>query len=355
MRRYLPLLLISFFLVVIAIAGTTLLAGHAGKQTPENRKNIVIYTALPLEQVAVLAQEYEKTSGLRVSVVPVSPSDILTRLVLESGSPRADIILANRDVLDQAKKAKLLAAYTSEQTDVIPERFADDDSYWTGIWYDPIIFAVNQDFLKKLPQPPAKWADLAKDNYRLAITDFLAADASANLLYTLAAIEGETETLSYFAKLHPRIVQYAKFLATPPRMAGMGEADVAVAVHSESLRYVKDGFPLKIIFPEDGTAYLLTGVALNAGAPHDADAKRFIDWIVQEPAQIILNANKFFLIPTNPEIKLGTTPDIKLAKDDKSKEQQKPIELFEYQDKLTAEQKAKLLDKWVQTVRLGPK
>jgi len=345
MRRYLPLLLLSFFVVVLIISGTTFLAGYAGKETPENQKTIVVYTTLPLEQVTVLTQEYEKLADVRVTLIPLAPADLLIKARLESGTPRAaDLILTSQAALKEAKKEKLLVAYTSESVDLIPDRFSDDDSYWVGTWYDPIVFTANKDFLKELPRPPSQWADLAKpNNYRLVITDFLAADASANLLYSLAGVYGENQALAYLAKIHPKIVQYSKFLVTPPRMVGLGEADIAIAVQSESMRYVKDGFPLQIIYPEEGTAYLLTGVALLDGAPHAAEAKLFIDWLVQDQAQIILQQNRFYFVPTNPETKA--------YKDSNAKN----ISLFEFEDKLTSEQKAKLLDRWVQTVRLSPR
>jgi iron(III) transport system substrate-binding protein len=346
MRRYLPLLLISFFLVVITFVGTTFLAGSAGKDNHENVKSILVYTTIPLEQATALTAQYEKETGVRVNLVPLAPSDVAVKLGLEKATPKADLVLTDQTVLEQLKKQKLLTAYDSEQTDMVPEKFCDDDGYWVGTWYDPVVLAANRDFLKTLPQPPTKWSDLAKmTNYRLVITDFLAADASANLLYTLTAVNGETETLAFLGKIHPRIVQYAKFLATPPRMVGLGEADIAIVVQSEALRYVKDNFPLQVIYPEEGTAYLLTGVALVSGAPHSSEAKQFIDWLLQDAAQTALQNNKFYLVPTNP--------DIKAYKEYSGKD--KHLTLFDYEDKLTPEQKSKLLDKWVQTVRLSPR
>lgn len=343
MRRYSILLIVSFLVVVMAVAGT-FLAGYAGRQDPENVKQIAVYTTLPVEQAALLAQEYEKSAGIKVNVVPLPPADLLTKARAEAAAPRADVFLATADTLGQAKKAGLLQPYASEQTDIIPHRFSDAGDYWTGVWYDPIVFAVNKDYLKKLPAAPAHWADLpALAGCRLAITDFLAAEASANLFFSMTATNGEEATLAYLAKLHPKIVQYAKFLATPVRMVGLGEADIAIAVQSETLRYAGDGFPVQAIVPTDGTAILVTGVGLAAGAPHAADARKFIDWLFQDQARQVLYNNKYFFAPTNPEAKLGR------------EYAPKNVKFFDYKTALTPAQKAKLLDKWVQTVRLAPR
>lgn len=344
MRRYQPLLLIAFFLVVTIIIGSTYLSSYAGKSNPDNIKSINVYTTLPIELISILSQEYEKKQNVRINLVPLSEQDLLTRITVKSTDPGVDIIIANQAVLEKARKANALLPFTSEQTDIIPKRFKDENNSWTGLWYDPIVFAANQDFLKNIPKVPSKWNDITQDSkYRLCLTDFLAAEASANLLYTLIAVNGETQTFTYLNKIHGQIVQYPKFLATPVRMVGMGEADIAIATQSETLRYIHNDFPIKIIYPEDGTAFLLTGVGLLAGTQQQVAAKQFIDWLLQDTAHNILSQNNFYFIPTNPETlnyKQYATKNIKL---------------WENKDNFTAEQKNQLLDKWVKTVRFASK
>jgi len=345
MRRYLPLLLLSFLVVVAAVAGT-FLAGQASRQNPDTMRSFTVYTSLPVEQMAALAQEYEKTSGIRVNVVPMATRDLIPKLKADAANaPRADLVLTGADTLAAAKQARLLAAYSSPQTDIIANRFTDEDDYWTGLWYDPVVFAANRDYLAKLPhQPPARWADLTVlSGVRLVMTDFLVADEAANLLYTMAAAQGEDKTLAYLAALHRTVVQYAKFLATPSRMTGLGEADIAITSRSEAMRYVKDGFPLQVIVPADGTAIYITGAALVAGGPRIVDAGRFIDWLTGNEAQDVLQKNRVFVIPTNPESGLAQSFS------------GRNLPLLDYKQPLSADRKAKLLDKWVQTVRLAPR
>lgn len=342
MRRYLPILLMTVFLLVIVLVGTTYLEGFAGRTKKENGNSLTVYTSLPVEQAALLAQQFEKSSAIQVNLVPLSEQELINRLKNEASNPRADAVVTAKPVLQQAGKFNLLEPYASEQTDIVASRFKDEQDVWTGLWLDPIIFAVNQDYLKKTEQLPENWTNLSSDpKVRLAMTDFLAADAAANLLYTFISIYGEEQTLQFFKKLHPQMIQYAKFLATPIRMAGMGECDVAIAVQSEALRYMQEGFPLQIVYPGEGTAYVLTGAALVKNASHQLEAKQFIDWLLQAEAYQTLDKNRFYFIPTNPELKK--------YKDYK----QKAVKLFEKEFEFTTEQQHKFLDNWVQTVRLG--
>lgn len=342
MKRYLPLLVISF-LAMLIITGTTYLIGYAGKQNKSSLPELTVYTTLPIEQVDVLAQEYEKIAKVRVNIVPLPEKDLFARLIEESADTKADVILANRKTLKQARNSALLIPYQSEYTDIIPNRFQDTDGYWVGVWYDPVIFAANQDYLKTAVKKPTKWSDLLLDSkLRFGMTDFLAADAAANLLYTLVAANGEEQTLEFLKKIHPQVVQYVKFLATPARMASMGEVDLAVSVQSEAMRYVKDGFPLQIIYPEEGTAFLLTGVGLVRGAAHAAEGKQFIDWLTQDGALSTMAQHKFYFMPTSAQAQTNR----EYAANN--------IQLLDHHDMYSPEQQHKILDKWVQA-RLGIK
>ncbi len=346
MRRYQPLLLMAFFLLVIIMSGSTYLASYAGNSNEQssNKVNVTVYTSLPIEQISLLAQEYEKTQQVRINLVPLSEQDLLSHLKIKTNQPSADLVITSSKVLEQVKKNSLLLPYTSEQTDIIPERFKDDSSYWTGLWYDPMVFASNQDFLKTIPKVPSTWNDLIQDGkYRICLTDFLAADASANLFFTLIAVNGEGDTFTFLKKIHPQIVQYAKFLATPVRMVGMGEADIGIATQSETLRYINNNFPIKIIYPEDGTAFVLTGIGLVAGTQQEENGKQFIDWLLQDTAQHILANNSFYFIPTNPETLIY------------KQYATKNIKLLESTELLTQEQKTLLLEKWIKNVRFATK
>lgn len=344
MRRYQPLLLITFFLVVTVITGSTYLSSYAGRSNPENIKSINVYTTLPIEPLAILAQEYEKKQNVRVNLIPLSEQELLTRITINNSEPNADLIIANQELLEKVNKSNALLPYTSEQTDIIPERFKTENNSWTGLWYDPIVFAINQDFIKNIPKVPSKWNDIIQDSkYRVCLTDFLAAEASANLLYTLITVNGEAQTFAYLSKIHGQVLQYPKFLATPVRMVGMGEADIAIATQSETLRYIHNNFPITIVYPEDGTAFVVTGVGLLVGTKQEATAKQFIDWLLQDNAQNILMKNNFYFIPTNPETLIY------------KQYATKNIKLWENKETFTTEQKSQLLDKWVKTVRFAAK
>ncbi len=343
MRRYLPLILVAFFLLVILLGMNTYLAGYAGKRSIQNVSSITLYTTFQPRLLVGLAREYERRTNIRINVISLSESDLIARLQIEAVNPQADLVLASRSALQQLVGANRLTAYSSERVDMVPSRFKNSSNLWTGLWYDPLVFAVNRDIGEKLPHIPHKLAELPNNkNVRIGLTDLLAAEDTANLLCTLAAINGEEQALAYFKSIHPQIVQYAKFLSTPIRMAAMGEVDIAITAQSEIIKYIKDGFPVSVLYPEDGAAYVLTGIGLINGSSHQADAKQFMDWLIQY-ATDILEKDKYYVVPTSPEAHYYNTFSANNYK------------LLECDKYLDLDQRNKLVDTWVKTVRLNSK
>lgn len=144
------------------------------------------------------------------------------------------------------------------------------------------------------------WNDLAQNNnIKIAMTDFMVASAAANVLYSLSQDKNIDNTILLMQQIHAKVVRYAKYLSTPVRMVGMGEADVAIAVQSETLRYINDNYPISIIYPKDGTAYQLTAVGIVKDSNQQVEANNFIKWLLGDDIQISLQKNRYYYVPTN--------------------------------------------------------
>lgn len=342
MRRYTPLFLIAFILGVVMLAGNLYMPGYADNQAEKIRKSLTVYTTIPVENAVVLAEEYEKTNKIKINFIFLNERELLLKLQEDKAKGQADAVLADKEIMIKAAALNVFSNYTSEQTDIVVDRFKDENGAWVGVWYDPIVFCANKDYLKTLPAVPTSWQSLAKlMDCRIGITDFLAASASSNLLYTLVAEYDEEKAFALMSQIHPKVVQYAKYLSTPVRMAGMGEVDISIAVQSESIRYMNDGFPIALVYPSEGTAYMLTGIGLLKTSKNKAEGVEWLHWLLSDEAQICLQKNKFFFVPTNP-----MTIAYKSFNG-------KNLNLFENYSDLTPKQKDTVLDRWVKNIRLN--
>ena len=347
MRRYAIFILTALLIVLAAVAGMSFPAVADKKTLGLPTAELTAYTTLPAETASVLAEVYEREAHVRINFVPMNSQEILQEIRNDAVSDptvvrTVDIVLADSKILKEAAALNLLAPYTSETNDAVRDVFKDEQDRWIGVWYDPIVFCANRDYLRSTVEIPDTWEKLsAAKNMRVGITDFLAAEASANLLLQLVGNFGDAKTYEILNGIHPKVVQYAKFLANPVRQAGMGEVDISVAVASETLRYLQNGYPLKIIYPADGTSYLLTGFAITTtDVAKNQVAAKFADWLLGDEAQLYLQTNGFYFIPTNPQ----TLAYKSFAG--------KNLLLFDNRANFSDKQRQEFLYRWINDVRL---
>ena len=347
MRRYAILILTALMLVLAAVAGMALPVDADKKTFGVPTAELTAYTTLPPETVSVLSEIYERENHVRVNFVPMSSREILQKIRDDSVSDpmvvrTVDIVLTDSKILREGADLNLFTPYTSETNDAVKDVFKDAQDRWVGVWYDPIVFCANRDYLRTTVNLPDTWDRLSKaGNVRVGITDFLAAEASANLMFQMIGNFGDAKTYEILSGIHPKVVQYAKFLSNPVRQAGMGEVDISIAVASETLRYLQNGYPLKIIYPADGTACLLTGFAITTtDAAKNQVAAKFADWLLGDEAQLYLQTNGFYFVPTNPQ----TLAYKSFAG--------KNLVLFNDRQGFSYEQQRAFLDRWMRDVRL---
>lgn len=341
MRRYTTLLCVAFLLVVVVVTGSAYFAGSGHVEEGVAMREITVYTTLPAEHVAELSAAYEKKSRVRVTFVPLAGRDLIERASKGDGS--ADLVLADAPTLEELARRGKFLPYVSERTDAVPEHFKQEEGAWTGVWYDPIVFAMNSDYLRTLKVVPDTWDALARADVRIGMTDFVAADAASNLLYSMIGTFGEDEAYRILRGLHPHVVQYTKYLSNPVRQVGMGEADVAIAVASETLRYIADGYPIRVVYPADGTAYSLGGAGVLAAAKAEDQqaAGDFIDYLLSDDAQTALQQHGFYFLTTNP----ATLAYQQFAG--------KNLVLWQRRPEFAEAQKKAFLDRWVKYIRFS--
>lgn len=347
MRRDSLLVMTTIFLATLITLVSVYLSSHSRGAERRSMREITAYTSLPTEAALALSEAYETEYGVRVNFIQLDSEQILKRLKEQAQSTengKISLVLAERETLDRAAAAGYLVPYVSEKIDQVAESFRHESGYWTGVWYDPMVFAVNQDYLRTHLDLPNSWQRLIQQrDIRIGTTDFMAADAASNLLYSMIAEYGEQQAFDIWHSIQPKIIQYSRYLHTPVRQAGMGEVDLSIAVLSETLRYVRDDYPIRVLYPTDGTSAVVfgTGVAFRAEDRDVHAAEQFADWLLTDEAQIALTQHSFYFLTTNP-----ATLSYQLFAG-------KNVAIFKSRPYFTKEEKGKLLDRWVKQVRLN--
>ena len=304
MRRYIPLLLVGLcilFVILAMLLYTTQIVGQKNqKEFIPVMKTLTVYTTMPADMAMIIAEQYKRESNIQVNFVQMSSEELQQKLIDKNEAGGADLIIADSQLLEKIAQREILTGNISEQEDIVAERFKSPVNQWIGIWYDPIVFCYNLDYVKNNWYVPTSWEELAyTPQIKIAMTDFTVASASSNVLYSLIENKGDEYTFALLKSLHGKMQRYAKYLSTPIRMVGMAEADVAIAVQSEALRYIHDDYPLTIIYPENGTTYQLTAVGILSASRQQTESADFIKWLLGDEVQMELQRHQYYYVPTN--------------------------------------------------------
>lgn len=341
MKRFWPIALLVIFVMAVFAAGTYFEKNKQKERTAIPIKaELTIYSDLPNNVTAVLAQQYEMLYHVRLNFQPLTEEQMATRMTLPLADQKGDLVITSRDNLDIGVKYNQLKPVLTEGADEVSDRFKNPDALWVGLWYDPVVFAQSEAFYDRMGRYVTAWQSLIlPGEWNVVMTDFVASRSAANILYSFVERYGEEQGLEYFVELKPHVSQYAKFLSTPIRLAALGETDLGIGNYSDGQQYAMHKYPVKIIFPADGTPYYLTGVGMLKSVKNEEEATRLVKWLLSKQVSQLLTDNSFYYVYTNPEI---PNPVDSLGRE---------LVLFDSRGGYTEEGKKVLLNRWISQVR----
>lgn len=219
---------------------------------------------------------------------------------------KPDLVLASTRTLTGLKLDNRLQTSSFKSTELLPLDYKDVEGYWTGVFYDPVVFIINQEYARRVGQQNLKgWNDLENlQGVRYVVESLNNSPGSMNLLAAMASHMGEQSAISFLWNLNRNVTQYAKFPFSSIRMVATGEADMTVTVQSMVFKYLESEFPAYITIPREGTPANLYGVAVFKGSESTYANQQFMDWLLTDdnPKIILQKADSGFnfLLPKGP-------------------------------------------------------
>jgi iron(III) transport system substrate-binding protein len=274
----------SVLLVLVMVALLVLTACGGAKE----EKVLSMYVAYGKPDM--IAQAFEKETGIKVELLTMSSGEVLTRLQAEKANPQTDVWFGGgSDAFIQAADEGLIEAYDSPNRKNVLPAFRDEEGYWTGVSLVVVGFLVNEERLndKGLPLPQT-WADLANPVY---LDELMASNPNTSgTAYTTVSgvlqVMGEEAGWAYLDQMYANIPYLEKSGSAQKALAGEYAIGIVPDPHNAPLE--NPDAPLVSVFPTDGVLAWPSPVALVAGAKHPNNAKLFIDWCLSPEGQKVL-------------------------------------------------------------------
>ncbi len=306
-------------------------------------QSLVVYTSVDEENATRILGAFEAETGIDVEMVFLSSGPALSRIEAESNRPQADVWFgapSENHIL--AKDRGLTQPYVSDHADALIDEFKDAEGYWHAIYTNPLAFGVRADVLAERGlEVPRSWRALTDPGYEglIQMPSPQASGTAYAVVLTLRELFGEDEAFAYMRELHPNVQTYTQSGTAPSGALGVGETVIAIQFSPGFLRLVDEGFPAEVVFPEEGVGYEVAAMSILEGATNLEEAQTLVDWMTSAEGQGQLTAVKTYFLPIRADVSAGEgIPSL----DD--------ITLVQYDGAYAAENRTRLVDRWVEEV-----
>ncbi|MDY2558451.1 MAG: ABC transporter substrate-binding protein [Candidatus Faecousia sp.] len=268
-----------------------LLTGCGGTQTaplsctPPESQRLVVYTSHKEEVYTPIIREFEERTGIWVEVVTGGTNELLQQIEKEQDAPRADVMFGG-GVESLESYRDCFTPYICREADRIREGFQSQCGYWTPFSALPVVLIYNTKLVTA--ESVTSWVDLEKPAFRgnIAFADPQISGSSYTALVTRILAGGGEDCLSGFrAALEGRQSDSSGAVVSS---VARGSALVGITLEETALQHISAGEDIALVYPADGTSCVPDGSALVKGAPHEENARRFLDFTVSEDVQSLV-------------------------------------------------------------------
>lgn len=321
--------------------------GGSGGWTADN---LTIYCSAQPEWCDAMAGSFEKETGVKVAMVRKSTGEVLAQVRAEKSNPKGDVWWGGSgDPHLQAAEEELSASYKPQNAKELREwalKQAEDSGFRTvGIYAGALGFAYNTQLLaKKKLTAPKCWKDLLRPEFKgeVQMANPNSSGTAYTMLATVVQLFGEQKGFEYLKNLHTNINTYTQSGSAPLKAAARGETTIGIGFMHDAVVLAKQGFPVEIVSPCEGTGYEIGSMSVIKGAPHLQTALKWVEWALKPQSQNIATTVQAYQVPSNKTAQIPKeAPDFKKIK----------FINYDFKKYGSSEERKRLLVKWDQEIK----
>jgi iron(III) transport system substrate-binding protein len=333
---------ITVLAAVVASSAVLLSACGSSSYGP----TITLYSGQHAQTTAALVSAFEKQTGIHVAVRSGDEAELADQIIQEGSSSPADVFYAeNTPVLEALREREMLAPVASSTLAQIPSHYNSPQGDWVGVSARVSVLVYNTSLIKPA-ELPSSILELAEPQWRGKVgfapseTDFQPLIAAITKLYGAATAERWLKGLHANSELYPDN-------ETVVAQVNNGESAVGIINHYYWFRLRAELGPdamhsaLHYYAAESpGDLVDVSGAAVLRSSSQQADAQRFLAFLVTQTGQETIAHSNSYEYPLHPGV--SPAPGLRPFAD-LHPESVSPAELGDGSASLAAEQKLGLL------------
>ncbi|MFI5236138.1 MAG: extracellular solute-binding protein [Gemmatimonadales bacterium] len=281
----------------------------------DHRTPLTVYSPHGREQLSLLEKAFEKENpDIDVRWLYLGSQEVLDRLRFEKMNPQADVWFGGpTTIFDRGVADSLLQPYRPVWADAVDsEGRGPADLYWP-VYRTPAVIAFNS---AAIPESlaPHDWDEILLPQWRdqVLIREPMASGTMRAIwgLIVERSIHNTGDTTAGMAWLRKLDAQTRTYTLNPAILAqklARREGLVTLWDLPDILIWQGQGMPFGYLFPKSGTVAIEDAIGLVRGAKHPDAARRYIDFVGSQEAQI-LTAREVFRLPARLDLPPDSVP-----------------------------------------------
>ena len=300
---------VRLFFAVCALSALALLSCR-----PSHR--LLIYTPHGQDLLRDFVAQYkQKYPDVEVQFLDMGSREILERVRVERNRPQADLWWgAAHTTFQTAADENLLAPFRPSWADKVPETARDPQDRWYGTYDTPQVIAYNSEAIAT-SEAPRDWDDVLDPKWRDKIlirnpnpSDTMRA-IFGGMIWRLYKDTGSADKgFEWLRKLDANVHEYTADGTLLMQKLARREGLITLWDMPDVRLYKEQkGLPVAYVVPASGTPVVTDGIAIVKGAPNEAEARRFYEFVTT-PESLALAAHKYYRIPARTDLDRSKLP-----------------------------------------------
>ena len=258
---------------------------YSEKYSVPEDKQLIIYTSHKEEVYLPIIREFENRTGIWVEIYSGGTTEMFEKVAQASEEGACDIMFGGGAESYEANK-DLFVAYQAYGKELLDETYLSEDNLWTPFTELPIVFVYNSK-LVAAENAPKSWSDLFDEKWKgqIAFADMEVSGTSYTIMSIMEQLfDEDLDSLipRFYEQLDGNVLSSSGDII--PSVVS-GEYLMGITLEETAKKYIKNGYDITMVYPEDGTSALPDACAMVKNAPHSYNAGKFIDFIVSLDTQ----------------------------------------------------------------------
>ena len=280
----------------------------------EAAPSVVVYSSADKEFAELIFRAYEQKTGVKVlplyDTEETKTAGLTSRLLAEKNRPQADVFWSSDTGRAVALADQGVAApYVPREAASIPARYKSAAGLWTGFAARIRVFLYNTNRLAAA-DAPRSMLDMEKPRWKGQFT--IANPHFGTTSFQMAALFvtwDDARATGFLQRLKSNGAVLAAGNSDVKDRVADGRVAFGVLDEDDAVVALREKKPVALIIPDQdgpdalGTMLMPNAALLIRGAPHDDEARRFIDFLTSAEAEQILAASDAAQYPLHPGVK----------------------------------------------------